>query len=126
MKTTNATKWTRREFSAKTALAMLSGVAVTITGCSDESPTTPTPAPAPPPAAADVPATIGANHGHAGAVTGAELTEGNMVTIDISGNANHPHSVELTAAEVGQIASGARVQKTSSTNAGHAHTVTFN
>ena len=132
MKTANGNKWTRREFTVQSALAMLSGVAITMTGCGDDdsssSPTTPTPtAPAPPPAgAADVSGVVSANHGHTAVVTAAMLTAANDLTVDITGTANHPHSVSLTGAEVGQIAGGTRVQKTTTNNSGHTHTVTFN
>ncbi len=36
------------------------------------------------------------------------------------------HTVDLTPSDVGQVAGGTRVSKTSSSDAGHVHTVTFN
>ena len=130
MKTLTENQWTRREFTVHSAFAMLSGVAITMTGCGDDSgpstPTTPSaPAPAPP-VATDVSGAVGTNHGHTAVVTAAMLTAGNDLNIDITGTANHPHSVSLSGAELGQIAGGTRVAKTSTDNTGHAHTVTFN
>lgn len=128
MNTANATNWTRREFTAQSVLAMLSGVAITISGCGDSnsSSTPSTPTPTPTPAGDSVTGVVGTNHGHTAVITAAELTAGNAVSLDITGNANHPHTVDLTDVEVGQIAGGMRVQKTSSNDDGHAHTVTFN
>ena len=123
-------KLTRRDFTVKSALAILSGVPITLAACGDgnssPSPTMPT-APAPtPPAASDVEGVVGTNHGHTAVITAAQLNAGNALTLDITGTSNHPHTVELSAAEIDQIAAGNRVQKTSSSDAGHTHSVTFN
>jgi len=123
----------RREFTAASALAVLSGVAITI-GCggsssSGASPTTPTTPAAPPPApapSADTVGTVGSNHGHSAVVTSAMLTAALAVDVDITGTSSHPHTVTLSADEVQQIGAGARVSKESSTDAAHSHTVTFN
>ena len=133
MKTIHANQWTRREFTVQSALAMLSGVAITLSSCGDSNSSTApstTSTSAPPPAGANV-GVVGANHGHTAVITAAELTAANAVSLDISGSAGHPHSVDLTDTEVGQIAGGARVIKTSSNNDGagfgnHTHSVTFN
>jgi len=42
------------------------------------------------------------------------------------GNATHPHTVSLTASQVQQIGARQQVAVTSTTEAGHDHTVTFN
>jgi hypothetical protein len=125
-------KMLRRDFTTRSILALLGGVAVTIAGCSDsDGPASPTPqaplggGPAPTDAR-DVSGTVSANHGHAAVVTGAQLTAGNAIVLDITGGANHPHRVELSAGEIGQIASGQRVSKVSSADFSHDHTVTFN
>jgi len=131
MKTVNANQWTRREFTVQSALAMLSGVAITLSSCGDSNSSTgPSTTSAPPPAGANV-GVVGTNHGHTAVINAAQLTAANAVSLDISGNANHPHTVNLTDAEVGQIAGGTRVIKASSNNNGagfgsHAHSVTFN
>jgi hypothetical protein len=118
---TRAAELGRREFTAQTVLALLSGITITISGCDEGSPTRPTP----PPGGADVTGSVSANHGHSAVITSAQLTAGNAVVLDIRGNADHPHTVELSAAEVMQIASRTRVSKQSSSDAGHAHTLTF-
>ena len=118
----------RREFTAQSALALLSGVTITVSACggSSSSPASPSPSPAPGPAGANVLASIGANHGHTGEITRAELTAGGAVMLNIRGSADHPHTVQVTAPEVMQVAGGGRVVKTSSNDDGHTHSVTFN
>jgi len=119
----------RRDFTVRSALAVLGGVAITITGCGDsDSPTSPAPTPpAPPPAArGDVTGVVGANHGHVAVVTGAQLTAAGALVIDITGSAGHPHRVEITSTELSAIASSQRVSKVSTTDFGHNHTVSFN
>jgi hypothetical protein len=105
-----------------------------VAGCSSDSPTSPSVSPTPatpatpttPPAQTDVTGAVSANHGHSARITGAQLTAGNSLLLDITGSANHPHSVELGADELSQVANGQRVSKTSSTNSAHNHVVTFN
>jgi hypothetical protein len=126
---------TRRDFTLQSVLAILSGVTITIVGCSDSgngsnsptAPTSPEPAPTPSsPPTGNVTGTISANHGHEAVITRAELTAGNAVELDIMGTADHTHTVSLSAQQVDQIAMGARVSRTSTTEQGHAHSVTFN
>lgn len=129
----------RREFTLGSALALLSGVVITVTGCGDEGPSSPSPTttttpptpPTPPttppgPSSGDVVGVVGSNHGHQAVIEAAQLAAGDRVVLDIRGMADHPHSVELSDVEVQQIAGGARVSKLSSTEQAHAHTVTFN
>jgi hypothetical protein len=121
----------RREFTAASAMAVLSGVAITVTGCggsssSPTSPSTPTPTPAPTGGGQDVTGTVGSNHGHTAVVTAAELASTEEVVLDIQGTSDHPHSVRLSAAELGMIGAGQRVSKQSSEDASHTHSVTFN
>lgn len=113
----------RREFSAQAALALLGGAVVTIAGCSSDSNGNPA---APTPSAGDKTGTISGNHGHRAVVTGADLTAGNSVALDIQGDSTHPHTVQLSAQEVTNIRNGTRVSKASSNNQAHTHTVTFN
>jgi hypothetical protein len=70
--------------------------------------------------------TVSANHGHVAIIRAAELGAGASLNLDISGSAGHPHTVSLSASEVTQIAGGARVTKTSTTEDSHNHQVTFN
>jgi hypothetical protein len=105
------------------ALAALSGVVITIIACGDSSPTSPAPPPANP---GDASGVVGSNHGHAAVVTSAQLMSPSNLRLDIRGNADHAHTVDLTAGEVEQIGRGVRVSKLSSTEDAHAHSVTFN
>ena len=116
----------RREFSLHSALAILSGVAITVSGCESDSPTDPTPSPGPDPDPGDLEGTVSANHGHEAVITDGELTAGNMLVLNIRGTADHPHTVGLTADEVNRIDDGETVAKGSSNDDGHSHTVTFN
>jgi hypothetical protein len=126
----------RREFSVAAALAALSGVAITITACGGgggESPTSSNGAPGyndgsttSGSASGDKVGTISSNHGHSAVITAAQLTAAGALKLDIKGAADHPHTVELSAAEVTAIAGGAKTSKESSTDASHSHTVTFN
>jgi hypothetical protein len=113
----------RREFTLRSILAMLSGVTITISGCGDGgSPTQPSP----PPSSGDKVGNISANHRHEAVIEAAKLSAGLAITLDIRGQADHPHTLQLTAAEVVSIANGQRVSKASSEDAFHTHTVTFN
>jgi len=150
----------RRRFTVEAALAMLSGVVITIScaaGKNPEAPTaqasptpqptpqasptpeatpapgaTPTPSPAAPTPTpgptpvADKLGAISANHGHVARITGAQLTAGGALQLDITGNATHPHTVVLSSADVMNIAANMPVSRQSSTNSGHSHTVSFN
>jgi len=113
----------RREFTRESVLAMLAGVAITISGCggdNNDSPTGPT-------TSGNVNGTVSANHGHIATVTAAEITAGGaLAALDIRGNADHPHTVSLTAAQVTQIGNRQQVVVTSTTDNAHQHTVTFN
>lgn len=115
----------RREFTSTAILALLSGVTITVIGCDSDTPSSPSPT------SGDRAGSVTANHGHVAVLTGAQINAGNSVTLDIRGSADHPHTVVVTMAEVGQIAAGQRLSKASSTDpsptAGtHNHTVTFN
>ena len=117
---------TRREFTRESVLALLSGVVITVTGCGSDgsSPTSSTP-----PAGGGVSGSVSANHGHSAVVSNAQISAGNDVALDISGSAGHPHTVNLTGAEVTQIGNGQRVAKTSTVSqvtGTHSHNVTFN
>ena len=121
----------RREFTLAAAMAALSGVAITISACGGgSSPTAstppPSPTPAPPAATSDKTAVIGSNHGHAGTITAAQLTAGGVLSLNIQGTASHPHTVDLTAADISSVAASQRVSKESSSDNGHSHSVTFN
>ena len=113
----------RREFTLHSAMAILGGVAISVTACDSDSPTTPTPT-----SSDTVTGAVAANHGHSAVITAAQLTAADTISLDIQGTATHPHTVELTATEVQQIDDGAQVSKDSSVGDfdAHRHTVTFN
>jgi hypothetical protein len=115
----------RREFTLRSLLAMLSGVTITISGCGGGGGGSPT-QPNPQPSGGDKVGNVSANHGHVAVIEAAKLSAGGALTLDIRGQADHPHTVQLTAAEVASIAAGQRVGKASSEDAFHTHTVTFN
>jgi hypothetical protein len=115
----------RREFALRSIMAMLSGVAITISGCGGGGGGSPT-QPNPQPSSGDKIGTISADHGHRAVIEAAKLSAGGAVTLDIRGSADHPHTLQLTAAEVASIAAGQRVGKASSEDDFHTHTVTFN
>jgi hypothetical protein len=120
---------TRREFSLEAALAVLSGVAITISGCGGSSspaaPSNPTPAPTPA-ASGDKEGAISSNHGHVAKITAAQLTAGNGFALDIQGTSTHTHTVTLSNADIQAIAGNQQVARLSSNDSGHDHTVTFN
>jgi hypothetical protein len=122
----------RREFTLQAALALLAGATITV-GCGGSG----SPAGASPAGAgtgnpsgsgsgsADMLGNITGNHGHAAVITAAQIAAGNTITLTITGAADHPHVVELTAADLGRLASNQSVSKDTSVMAAHHHTVTF-
>lgn len=122
----------RREFMAEAVLAALSGVVILVSetacggGSGSMSPTAPAPNPPTGGSSSDKVGQISNNHGHSAVITGAQLTAGGALELNIQGAATHPHTVSLTGAEIASIAANQRVAKDSSTNNGHSHTVTFN
>jgi hypothetical protein len=112
----------RREFTLKSALAVLAGATITISGCGDDNPTGPTLLPA-----VDTPGTISNNHGHAATITAAQMSAGGAVTLRIQASSNHDHTVEIAATDITQLRTPNHqpVVKTSSTDFQHSHTVTF-
>jgi hypothetical protein len=115
----------RREFTHQAVVAILSAATITIVDCGGGS--SPAPSPSPQPGGGgDVVGAISANHGHTAVVTAAQITAANAVALDIRGTANHPHTLDLSADEVGRIGQRQQVAKTSSSDDGHTHRVTFN
>ena len=120
----------RREFTLAAAMAVLSGVAITVSGCgggssysaSPAAPTSSTPAAS----GSDKTGAISSNHGHAAMITSAQLSAAGGISLGIQGTASHPHTVTLAASEISSIAGGQRVAKESTSDNGHSHTVTFN
>lgn len=116
----------RREFTVESVLALLAGVVITVSGCgSSSSPTSPT-SPAGGGAQADVTGSVSNNHGHVATVTGAQIIAANAVSLNIQGTATHAHTVALTTDQLRSIGARTQVSVSSTTDAGHSHTVTFN
>ena len=115
----------RREFTLEWALAMLAGVAITVSGCGSDSPSSPTQGGGGG-TSTDVNGAVSANHGHAATITGAQITAAGALSLNITGAATHPHTVSLSATQVQQIGSRQQVSVISTTDEGHNHTVTFN
>ena len=113
----------RRKFLKQAGLVSTwIGVSVVVQACSSyDDPGDPAPAVG----AGDVSGSIASNHGHAVSITDAQIDSGDAVTLTLGGG-GHAHSVSLTAEQVGDIGAGTRVQTTSTSGAGHTHTVTFN
>jgi len=110
---------TRRRFTFESVLATLVAATITITACTGYEM-------GPSPPAGDREGVVSSNHGHRAIVTAAQLNSNSTVTIDMRYQATHNHTLTLSAAELGSIAENARVMKTSSTDDGHNHMVTFN
>ncbi len=127
----------RRDFTVAAALAALSGIAITISACGGGgSPTSSSGSgttggttgggTTSGTTSGDKVGAISANHGHTATVNGAQLTAGGAVKLDIRGTSDHPHTLELTAADITSIAAGNKVTRESTTDSGHSHDVTFN
>jgi len=122
----------RREFARHASLAFLGGVTVSVSACGGggyssptaSSPATPTPTPTPSPG--DEVGQLSANHGHRAVITAAELMAGGALRLDIRGDADHTHTIDLPAPAVQDVREGKPVQADSTTTQAHEHTVTFN
>ena len=109
----------RREFTLQAALAILAGVTITVGEACGGSNTAPSATPS------DVTGSISANHGHTAVITGAAITAGNALSLDIQGTATHPHTVAISQADLQSLKSRQTVARDSTNNNGHMHTVTF-
>ena len=121
----------RREFTSASVLALLSTVPIAIAACGgggdSSTPAGPSPAPGGGGGGGNgETASISVNHGHVARVTEAQITAAADVVLGIQGQADHPHTVMLTGAELTQIGNGARVSKQSTVEDAHSHIVTFN
>jgi hypothetical protein len=116
---------TRREFTVESALALLAGVTITISGCGDDDNSSPTPT-SPSPAPVNVTGSVSTNHGHEATVTGAQISSGGTISLDIRGTASHPHTVQLSPGQLGAIGARQQVVATSTIDNNHSHAVTFN
>ena len=122
---TEETGLSRREFTLQSALALLSTCIITVEGCGSSYNPTPAPTPTPTPAPSDLTGAISANHGHVATITGAQITAGAAISLDIRGQATHPHTVEISQADLQTLKNRQPVSHDSTNNSGHMHTVTF-
>jgi microcystin-dependent protein len=100
-------------------ILILLGTIVVLTAC-DGSPTA---------ADEDIEGVVADNHGHVAILTVEQLNSGSAVTLDITGEADHSHTVEYSAEEIETILDGDQVVKESSLDSAdgsHSHVVTFN
>ena len=118
----------RRDFTMQLILAVLSSATIVVSEACGSSGADPSPVGGGGNGGGDgsVSGTISGNHGHVATITAAQLTAGNAVALDITGSANHSHSVSLAAQDILDVAARKTVAKASTTNSGHDHTVTFN
>ena len=117
----------RRQFTLDAALAILAGCVITVSDACGSSSST---APSQTTAATDITGVIGTNHGHVAVITGAQITAGSSITLNIQGTAAHPHTVVLSQADVTSLKNRQPVSVTSSTDlsatfGSHSHAVTF-
>ena len=117
---------TRREFTVESALAILSAATITITGCGGDGNNNNSPTTNPTPQSTNRMGVISANHGHVAEVTSVQITAGNMISVNIMGQATHAHTIDLTGAQLTTIGNNGQVVITSTTDQAHNHTVTFN
>jgi hypothetical protein len=110
---------TRRTLTRESALVILITVLIAVTGCTGYEM-----GPSAPPG--DREGVVSSNHGHRAIVTAAQLNANSTATIDMRYQATHNHTLTLSPTELGSISENARVTKTSSTDEGHNHIVTFN
>ena len=115
-----STSMTRREFTLEAALAILAGCVITISDTACGATTT-----APLPTEPDLNGSVSANHGHVAVITGFQLTAGSAIALDIRGTATHTHTLSISQADLTSLKNQQRVTSNSTTDDGHAHTVTF-
>jgi hypothetical protein len=121
----------RRQFTLATAMAMLAGVAITITEGCGSSYSSPTSGQGNSGggggySGGDKTGAISNNHGHSAVITAAQITAGGDLQLNIQGTASHAHTISLTGAQIVSIGGGTKVAIDSTTDSGHSHTVTFN
>ena len=118
---------TRRKLTLASALALLSGVTITLSACGGGGGGDSNPAGSSGNGGdGNVSGSISGNHGHSAVITSAQLS-GAALSLDIMGAATHPHTVQLSSSELASIGAGQTVSVVSSQGDSdrHNHTVTF-
>jgi hypothetical protein len=114
----------RRAFLARAGLlATWAAIPVTLTGCGDDDDGNPMDG-----GSGDVSGSVSntGGHTHSVTITKAQIDAANSVVLTLTTSAGHTHTVSLTAEQVGTIGEGGQVQRESSSDQAHTHTVTFN
>jgi hypothetical protein len=108
--------------AGRMVLAFVCTAGLGVAGCGDDdgSPTSPSPT------SQGATAVISNNHGHVATLTGAQVSAGRALSIDIRGTADHGHMLDLTNDDVVRLQTRQRVDKDATANNGHTHRVTFN
>jgi hypothetical protein len=119
---------TRKQFLESATLVAGSGLGLLVFGCgSDGSSSSEPESSTGGSSSADVCQTmIASNHGHQLRLPEADVAAGADKTYDITGSADHSHSVSLTAAQFSDLGAGTEVTVTSTSGAGHTHSVRIN
>ena len=86
--------------------------------------TPPAATPPPPPAVTSCGAQFDFNHGHVLVIQKADLDSPTAMSYDITGNADHGHSVTFSPAQLASLKAGASVTVTSTTSFFHQHVLT--
>ena len=104
-------------------LALVLAAGAGVAGCGDDDNGSPT---SPSPSSQGATAVIANNHGHSASLTGAQVSAGRGVSLDIRGSADHSHMLDLTNDDVVRLQTRLRVERDASVNNNHTHRVTFN
>lgn len=118
-------KATRTEFLQGALVACFAGVAAAACGGDDDGGEPSNTGGSSSSAGGACGTTIATNHGHKLTVTKAQAMAGAAKSYDIQGDSDHPHTVELSAAQMTMLAAGDPVTVQSSNDANHTHSVTI-
>jgi hypothetical protein len=112
----------RREFTVASAIALLGGATITVSGCGGGSSNRTTGSSGP----VDVEGNIAGNHGHRAVITVAQLAAGGALSLELqTGSSGHRHTVDLSADDVVRIRTGNAVTRESTEADLHRHMVSF-
>ena len=116
----------RRTAARRMMLALVLAAGVGVAGCGDDDNGSPTSPSSTSPTSQGATASISNNHGHVAALSGAQVSAGLAIQMDIRGSADHGHTLDLTNDDVVRLQSRQRVERDAGANNGHTHRITFN